>query len=105
MGYANKLIRYGDLQLKNNCDQINDLTHRIGSVRAWLKISLLIGFTLCIIIAIGQYVFTAQISELQASIESAQISELQASIESLHLQLKSIDEANKGLVEYSKQGK
>lgn len=75
------------------CDQINDLTHRIGSVRAWLKISLLIGFTLCVIIAIGQYVFTAQISELQASIES------------LHLQLKSIDEANKGLVEYSKQGK
>ena len=64
------------------CDQINDLTHRIGSVRAWLKISLLIGFTLCIIIAIGQYVFTAQISELQTSIEA------------LHLQLEKISREN-----------
>lgn len=60
------------------CEPINNLTHRIGSVRAWLKISLLIGFTLCIIIAIGQYVFTAQISELQTSIEA------------LHLQLEKI---------------
>lgn len=63
----------------HHCNQINDLTHRIGSVRAWLKISLLIGFTLCIIIAIGQYVFTAQISELQTSIEA------------LHLQLEKIN--------------
>lgn len=61
------------------CEQINNLTHRIGSVRAWLKVSLLIGFTLCIIIAIGQYVFTAQISELQTSIEA------------LHLQLEKIN--------------
>ena len=61
------------------CEQINNLTHRIGSVRAWLKISLLIGFTLCIIIAIGQYVFTAQISELQTSIEA------------LHLQLEKMN--------------
>lgn len=73
---------------KNDCcDQINDLTHRIGSVRAWLKISLLIGFTLCMIIAVGQYIFTAQIFELQTSIQS------------LHLQL---EKKNKGDVQCGK---